>query len=248
MTPERPRLILVGNGRKEDWERVLPDLAERYELSLISGGYPTWEAAWVEKHRVADTGQYASLFTALCDLRGEVSVAAVFSLDSRSVAPLAEAARKLRIRDVAAFAAELCADPALLRAKLVESGVHTADGDTEVLVSSVVLDGAVRPVSVVRSGPGGSSVSPVEGWHAEEWSGSVSSLVEAAHRAIGVDWAVTATGLRLDGGTARITTLEPWLGERFGTVVAASAAGLVLARAAAAIAFEQLPDLSGIAD
>lgn len=100
-TSERRRLIIVGDGPKEQWEPVFAAVAGDHELVLVSPGYPSWQAKYVRKHRIANIQQYLALHGAIADLRGEVAEAAVLTWEERSVAPVAAAARKLRMRFMA---------------------------------------------------------------------------------------------------------------------------------------------------
>lgn len=241
MSTEPERLIVVGNGRKECWEGALFALSDSYELSLVSGGYPTWQSAYVEKHRVADTSQYGSLFEAITQLRGEVAFAGLLAIDAPSLPPLALAAHKLRLRFIAPDTARLCADPAVLAAALAKAGVPTTSGPPELLVHSVVIDGVVIPVSAARlaeTADGEPAATLVAGWRRQEWSDHVTTVLPGAHQAVGADWGVTATGLRMVEDELRVTGLAPWLGEE----IAHTRVGVDLARIAAEIAFEREPD------
>lgn len=241
MNQERERLIIVGNGPKECWENALAALTGTYELSLVSGDYPTWQSAYVEKHRVADTSEYGSLFEAVSDLRGEVAFAGLLAIDGPSVPPLAAVADKLRMRFIAPGTARLCASPATLEAALADAGVAATQGTAGLLVHSVVIDTAVTPVCVARletTTEDRQAARLIANWRSQQWGDQLITVVTGTHQIAGADWGVTATSLRITNGELQVTGLAPWLGE----AITGTPAGVGLAKIAAAIAFEREPD------
>lgn len=100
MTKQQPRLILVGSHPQADREEVLASLAAICEVVLIDRDYPTWQAKYVETHRIAAITDPTALFAPVADLRGEVAEAAVATFNESSRAAVAEVASRLRMRDL----------------------------------------------------------------------------------------------------------------------------------------------------
>lgn len=118
-------------------------------------------------------------------------------------------------------------------------------------VDSAVVDGVAHPVHVARTRPGpaphfGAAGHLVAPWRHEPWAEAVADLVEAVHRAVGADWGVTRTELRLTPDGPRVVDVTPCIGGDLIPMLGKAATGLDPVAAAAALAFEQLPDLTPV--
>ncbi|WP_434739621.1 ATP-grasp domain-containing protein [Micromonospora sp. SH-82] len=318
MNPEAPRLILVGSRLQAYREYALAALAETYEVVLVSPEAPTWQARYVETHRIADTTDGAKLFPAVSDLRGEVADAAVVSWDEWSLVAVAEVARRLGMRHLCVEAARTCRDKYAARQAMQAAGlrpvrhglahdlpeavtvadtigypvvvkprslggsygVTVVDGPhdlpaayrlaaatrlpgvrnpegvlieeylpgAEISVESIVLDGVAEPVFVTHKRLGtppypeeaGHLVGP---WRHEPWADEVATVVQDLHRAVGVDWGVTHTELRLTPDGPRPIEINGRLAGDLIPHLGALATGIDLARAAAEIAFTRIPTI-----
>lgn len=241
MAQEQLRLIVVGDSPKDLWAPVLAALAEHYELTLVSSDYPTWQAAHAEKHRIADPGSHPALFAAVSDLRGEVMTGSVFSMEARSVLPLALIARHLRMRFISPEAARFGEDEQAFRTALTGAGVPVAtDPGDDLTVYSVLLADVVRLAVITRG------IRIVNSWRGEPWAEAVAAVVDNAHHALGVDWGVTAMDVNVAEGEPRVVAFSPWLGERLLAQPETLPVGVELARLAAGIAHEISPDLTEV--
>jgi biotin carboxylase len=126
-TAERRRLILVGSRLAAYREYALKTLAESYEVVLVVPDWPTWQAKYVQVHRIADTTDPAALFAAVADLRGEVADAAIVTWDEFSLVATATVARRLRMRHLSSQAARLCRDKYAARLAYSEAGLPTVE-------------------------------------------------------------------------------------------------------------------------
>lgn len=323
MTDEVPRLILVGSRMRQYREYALASLAKHYEVCLIAPEAPTWQARYVETHRITDTTDPATLYAAVADLRGEVADAAIITWDEWSLVAVARAARKLGMRAISPEAAQICRDKYATRKALDRAGLdsvayaHVTDEDEavsaaksigypvvvkprtlgggfgvsvarteeelrqafrlasssrvkgvravdgvlveefvqgpELSIDSVVLDGTATPVCVARKRLGPSPYFEevghlVTAWRHEPWADAVAGLVADAHRAVGVDWGVTHTEVRLSAEGPRLIELNGRLGGDLIPHLHELATGVDLAHAAAEIAFERVPDLTPTRD
>lgn len=123
----------------------------------------------------------------------------------------------------------------------------------EISVESVVVDGDARPVLVARKRLGAPPYFEelghlVDRWRDEPWAAEVVELVRAAHRAVGVDWGVTHTEIRLTTRGARLIELNGRLAGDLIPYLGQLACGVDLVSAAAEIAFERIPSLVTTAD
>ncbi|MCH0538531.1 ATP-grasp domain-containing protein [Streptomyces sp. MUM 203J] len=318
-TPERPRVILVGSRIRQYREYALASLAARYEVTLVAPEAPTWQARYVETHRIADTTDAAKLFPAVADLRGEVAEAAVLTWDEWSLTAVSAVAAKLRLRAMDPAAARICRDkyaarqafeaagmaavrhapatsedealaaaesigfPVVVKPRTLGGsfgvmiardadelrrayqlahgsrlqGAGTADTvlveefveGPELSIDSVVVDGTATPVCVARKRLGPHPYFEevghlVTAWQHEPWADAVTELVRSAHRAVGVDYGVTHTEVRLSPDGPRLIELNGRLGGDLIPHLHQLATGVDLARAAAEIAFERTPDLT----
>lgn len=319
MTSERPRVILVGSRIRQYREYALASLAARYEVTLVAPEAPTWQAKYVDTHRIADTTDAHKLHPAVADLRGEVAEAAVLTWDEWSLVAVSAVARKLGMRAMDPAAARICRDKYASRQALEAAGMaavrhapaasedeavaaaeaigfpvvvkprtlggsfgvmvaRDADGlrqayrlasgsrldgagtaDTvlieefvqgpELSIDSTVVDGVATPVCVARKRLGPQPYFEevghlVTAWRHEPWADAVTALVQDAHRAVGVDFGVTHTELRIGADGPRLIELNGRLGGDLIPHLHQLATGVDLARAAAEIAFERTPDLT----
>lgn len=319
MTTERPRVILVGSRIRQYREYALASLAARYEVTLIAPEAPSWQAKYVDTHRIADTTDAHKLFPSVADLRGEVAEAAVVTWDEWSLAAVSSVAARLGLRAMDPAAAKICRDKYATRQALEAAGMaavrhapaasedeavaaaeaigfpvvvkprtlggsfgvmvaRDADGlrqayrlaaasrlqgagtaDTvlveeyvegpELSVDSTVVDGVVTPVCVARKRLGPQPYFEevghlVTGWKDEPWAEAVVELVRDSHRAVGVDYGVTHTELRVSADGPRLIELNGRLGGDLIPHVHQLATGIDLAVAAAEIAFERTPDVT----
>ncbi|MFJ4674979.1 MULTISPECIES: ATP-grasp domain-containing protein [unclassified Kitasatospora] len=119
----------------------------------------------------------------------------------------------------------------------------------EVSVDSVVRDGEVRPVNVVRKRLGydpffeevGHLAAP---WRHEPWAEELVELVTAAHRALGVTTGVTHAEVRLTAAGPRLVELNGRLGGDFIPLLGRLANGVDLTAAALDLALGAEPDLT----
>jgi hypothetical protein len=226
-TPERRRLILVGGGPRELWEPFVASVADDHELSLIAPDYPSWQAAYVEKHRIAKITNFSTLFAAVADLRGEVADAAVLTWEQGTALPVARIAERLRLRSVSVNA--------------VETAVQTTvDGasEAELRAYAVATDGSPEVLAVVRAG------AVLESWRDEPWADELDALVAAAHRSTGTDWGLTTTRLATAASGLTTAGLTTWLDEEDLPALNGSPEATRLAKASAAVLFDRDPALT----
>jgi biotin carboxylase len=119
----------------------------------------------------------------------------------------------------------------------------------ELSVDSTVVDGQATLVCVARKRLGPQPYFEETGhlvtaWRDEPWAEAVTELVDKAHRAVGVDYGVTHTELRLSARGPRLIELNGRLGGDLIPYLHLLATGVDLAHAAAEIAFERVPDLT----
>ncbi|MFE9170838.1 ATP-grasp domain-containing protein [Streptomyces kebangsaanensis] len=318
-TSERPRVILVGSRIRQYREYALASLAARYEVTLVAPEAPTWQAKYVDTHRIADTTDTHKLHSAVADLRGEVADAAILTWDEWSLVAVSAVAKRLGLRAMDPAAARICRDKYATRQALAAAGMATvrhtlaaseeeavaaaeaigfpvvvkprtlggsfgvmvardSDGlrqayrlasgsrlegvgtaDTvlveefvegpELSVDSTVVDGVVTPVCIARKRLGPQPYFEevghlVTAWQDEPWAEAVVRLVRDAHRAVGVDYGVTHTELRVSAEGPRLIELNGRLGGDLIPYLHQLATGVDLAQAAAEIAFERTPDLT----
>lgn len=120
-------------------------------------------------------------------------------------------------------------------------------------VDCVVTAGVARPVYLTRKRLGpmpyveqtGHLVAP---WRHEPWAAEVTDLVEAAHRAVGADWGVTHTQVRLTPRGPRVVEINPCVSGDLIPVLGRAATGVDLVQAAAAIAFGREPRIEPTRD
>lgn len=123
MTSERRRVILVGSRIQQYREYALASLAEHYEVTLVAPEAPTWQARYVQTHRIADTTDAAKLYAPVADLRGEVANAAVVTWDEWSLVAVSSVAKKLGMRAMDPAAAKVCRDKYATRQALEAAGM-----------------------------------------------------------------------------------------------------------------------------
>lgn len=324
LTTERRRLILVGSRLAAYREYALKTLAESYEVVLVAPSWPTWQAKYVEVHRIADTTDRAALFSAVADLRGEVADAAILTWDEFSLSATAAVAHRLGMRHLSPEAAALCRDKYAARSAYAAAGLPSvghglaSDPDAaveiagrlgypvvvkprslggslgvsiahdagevraayelavkspgvigagkvagvlieeyltgpELSVDSIVTDGVPHVAIVARKqlGPApyfeetGHVVAP---WRHEPWAEELVQIITAAHQALGVDWGPTHTELRLTPGGLRVIEVNGRLGGDLIPHLGQLATGVDLVAAAAAVAFEDEPDVTADRD
>jgi hypothetical protein len=136
-------------------------------------------------------------------------------------------------------------------------GVEHSDGvlieefldGPEISVDSAVVAGVPEMVFVARKRLGfdpcfeevGHLVGP---WQRETWANEVAGLVRAVHEAAGVDRGVTHAEVRLTPSGPRLVELNGRLGGDLIPYLGTLATGVDLSMAAAAIAFDERPDLT----
>ncbi|MFI5616755.1 ATP-grasp domain-containing protein [Streptomyces sp. NPDC051567] len=319
MTSERQRLILVGSRIRQYREYALASLAQHYEVTLVAPEAPSWQARYVETHRIADTTDAAKLHAPVADLLGEVAHAAIVTWDEWSLAAVSSVAHRLGMRAMDPAAARICRDKYATRQALEAAGMaavrhvraatedeavaaaesigfpvvvkprtlggsfgvmmaRDVDGlrrafrlasgsrlrgagttDTvlieefiegpELSVDSTVVDGVATPVCVARKRLGAHPYFEEVGhlvtqWRHEPWADAVTELVRDAHRAVGVDYGVTHTELRISADGPRLIELNGRLGGDLIPHLNHLATGVDLALAAARIAFGETPDIT----
>lgn len=225
-TSERRRLILVGGGPRELWEPLVASIAGDYELSLIAPDYPSWQAAYVEKHRIAKITNFSTLFAAVADLRGEVADAAVLTWERGPAPHVAQIAERLRLRSVSADAVRTAID-----------GASEID-QAELRAFAVATDGTPDVLAVVRAG------AVLESWRDEPWAGELDAAVAAAHRSVDVGWGLTTTRLATTTSGLTAAGLTTWLDEEDLPALNTSPMGAHLAKASAAVLFDRDPALT----
>jgi hypothetical protein len=186
-TNEARRLIIVGDGPQERWEPFFAAVAEDYDVALVSSDYPSWQAKYVEYHRISKITNFSTLFAAVADLRGEVSDAAVLTWEKDPALQVARIAERLRMRSMSVEAVRACLDAE------AGPGVLTA--------FSVTRAGEPEIVSVIRDGE-----------LVESWTPRLESVVREAHRKVGADWGVASTRLAVtaEDGLA-VAGIATWL-------------------------------------
>lgn len=217
-TNEPRRLILVGDGPRDQWEPFVAAVAEDYDVSLVSSDYPSWQAKYVEYHRISKITNFSTLFAAVADLRGEVSDAAVLTWEKASALHVARIAERLRMRSMSVAAVQACLD--------------TESGPGALTVHSVTRAGEPEIVSVVRDGE------PVPAWTPD-----LAATVRAAHASVGADWGVTSTRLTgsIESGLT-VAGVATWLDQ---DVLPPTAVVPTLAKLSVAVLFD--PERTAVA-
>lgn len=208
-TSEQPRLILVGSGPRQAWEPAFAALAGHYDLVLVSPGYPTWQAAYVRKHRIANVCEYQPLFSAVADLRGEVADAAVLTWEAGSAGHVAEIARTLRLRFMAAGAVRACLDAAATTQSQPAGGLGIS-------AHAIVRDGQAGIELILRLPPAGGSAeaegpASIVDWRDKPWGAAVEATVREAHQSIGADYGLTDTRLHVGDDGVSLAGVRTWL-------------------------------------
>ena len=119
----------------------------------------------------------------------------------------------------------------------------------EISVDSVVFDSAVTCVQVTHKRLGFAPYFEEIGhlvtqWSDASWASSAVALVTQAHQAVGVEWGVTHTELRLTSSGPRMIELNGRLGGDFIPLIGALSTGIDLVLAAADLALGVPPDLT----
>ncbi|GAA4782144.1 ATP-grasp domain-containing protein [Streptomyces ziwulingensis] len=122
----RPVVLVVAPGDENYRGYCLEQVADAYDVVLLTGTEPSWEKPHITDHAVVDLSDPAALLAGGQALAGRHDIAGVMTWDEWSLVPTARLARLLGLSTNAPEVMQACRDKALARSLFARHGVPSA--------------------------------------------------------------------------------------------------------------------------
>ncbi|MFE0929291.1 acetyl-CoA carboxylase biotin carboxylase subunit family protein [Streptomyces mutabilis] len=124
--PARPVVLVVAPGDENYRGYCLEQVADSYDVVLLTGTEPSWEQPHITDHAVVDLSDPAALLAGGRALAGRHDLAGVMTWDEWSVVPTARLARQLGLSTTAPEVMQGCRNKATARSLFARHGVPSA--------------------------------------------------------------------------------------------------------------------------